>query len=198
MLKNSNLSATSADVGEGRLCNVDLEVALRSEAATLRHISEDHTECGEMDPRDAWELFPCGWKELTRALSILVGVDSAATRPPDSSALDASASLHCSDDERSAASDSWSVRREYVSTLDGEDQRNADVADALNASSFRTTDYLGAPSHLSSSLHATRSNPSLFSLTLCVWYLVRLMTTVFRDGLVSSSPFDSELLRRFP
>uniref|UniRef100_A0A7I4CIY2 Uncharacterized protein n=1 Tax=Physcomitrium patens TaxID=3218 RepID=A0A7I4CIY2_PHYPA len=187
MLKNSNLSATSADVGEGRLCNVDLEVALRSEAATLRHISEDHTECGEMDPRDAWELFP-----------ILVGVDSAATRPPDSSALDASASLHCSDDERSAASDSWSVRREYVSTLDGEDQRNADVADALNASSFRTTDYLGAPSHLSSSLHATRSNPSLFSLTLCVWYLVRLMTTVFRDGLVSSSPFDSELLRRFP
>lgn len=68
--------------------------------------------------------------------------DHAATRPPDSSALDATASLHYSDDERSVAADSWSVRSEYGSTLDGEDQRNADVVDAFNASSFRTADYL--------------------------------------------------------
>lgn len=54
---------------------------------------------------------------------------------------DTDATTHYSDDERSVAADSWSVKSEYGSTLDGEDQRNADVVDALNASS-RLSDYL--------------------------------------------------------
>lgn len=61
--------------------------------------------------------------------------------PPASSAFDAPSLLHYSDDERSVAADSWSVKSEYGSTLDGDDQRNADVVDALNASSFRPSDY---------------------------------------------------------
>jgi len=54
---------------------------------------------------------------------------------------DTDASTHYSDDERSVAADSWSVKSEYGSTLDGEDQRNADVVDALNAQ-FRPADYI--------------------------------------------------------
>lgn len=36
-----------------------------------------------------------------------------------------------SDDERSVAADSWSVKSEYGSTLDGDDPRHVDAADAL-------------------------------------------------------------------
>ncbi len=49
------------------------------------------------------------------------------------------ATTHYSDDERSVAADSWSVKSEYGSTLDGEDQRTVDVVDAA---AFRPLDYL--------------------------------------------------------
>jgi hypothetical protein len=56
---------------------------------------------------------------------------------------DVDVTTHYSDDERSVAADSWSVKSEYGSTLDGEDQRTADVVDALNAAAaFRPSEYL--------------------------------------------------------
>ena len=47
-----------------------------------------------------------------------------------------------SDDERSVASDSWSIKSDYGSTLD-DDQRHADAAEALSsAANFRSaSDY---------------------------------------------------------
>lgn len=47
---------------------------------------------------------------------------------------------HFSDDDRSLAADSWSVKSEYGSVLDSEDQRQAD-GEGLGTSSFRTVDY---------------------------------------------------------
>lgn len=46
-----------------------------------------------------------------------------------------------SDDDRSVAADSWSIKSEYGSTLDDE-QRHADAAEALSAVNFRAaSDY---------------------------------------------------------
>ncbi|XP_031260698.1 EEF1A lysine methyltransferase 2-like [Pistacia vera] len=46
-----------------------------------------------------------------------------------------------SDDERSVAADSWSIKSEYGSTLD-DDQRHADAAEALSSGNFRaSSDY---------------------------------------------------------
>ncbi|KAG9140891.1 hypothetical protein Leryth_010420 [Lithospermum erythrorhizon] len=46
-----------------------------------------------------------------------------------------------SDDDRSVAADSWSIKSEYGSTLDDE-QRHADATEALSASTFRAaSDY---------------------------------------------------------
>lgn len=46
-----------------------------------------------------------------------------------------------SDDDRSIAADSWSIKSEYGSTLD-DDQRHADAAEALSAANFRAaSDY---------------------------------------------------------
>ncbi|XP_022997955.1 EEF1A lysine methyltransferase 2-like [Cucurbita maxima] len=46
-----------------------------------------------------------------------------------------------SDDDRSVAADSWSIKSEYGSTLD-DDQRNADAAEALSAGNLRAaSDY---------------------------------------------------------
>ena len=46
-----------------------------------------------------------------------------------------------SDDDRSVAADSWSIKSEYGSTLD-DDQRHADAAEALSAANFRAaSDY---------------------------------------------------------
>ncbi|KAH9306681.1 hypothetical protein KI387_011085, partial [Taxus chinensis] len=45
-----------------------------------------------------------------------------------------------SDDDRSVAADSWSIKSEYGSTLD-DDQRHADAAEALSAVAFRPSDY---------------------------------------------------------
>ena len=46
-----------------------------------------------------------------------------------------------SDDDRSIAADSWSIKSEYGSTLDDE-QRHADAAEALSAGNFRAaSDY---------------------------------------------------------
>eukprot|EP00250_Pteridium_aquilinum_P005465 c15551_g1_i2 orf=240-1352(+) len=47
---------------------------------------------------------------------------------------------HFSDDDRSLAADSWSVKSEYGSVLDLEDQRQAD-GEGLGTSSFRNIDY---------------------------------------------------------
>lgn len=53
----------------------------------------------------------------------------------------AAASELMSDDDRSVAADSWSIKSEYGSTLD-EEQRHADAAEALSAASYRvTSDY---------------------------------------------------------
>lgn len=45
-----------------------------------------------------------------------------------------------SDDDRSIAADSWSIKSEYGSTLD-DDQRHADAAEALSAVPFRPYDF---------------------------------------------------------
>lgn len=46
-----------------------------------------------------------------------------------------------SDDDRSVAADSWSIKSEYGSTLDDE-QRHADAAEALSNANFRApSDY---------------------------------------------------------
>ncbi|TXG70005.1 hypothetical protein EZV62_004940 [Acer yangbiense] len=46
-----------------------------------------------------------------------------------------------SDDERSVAADSWSIKSDYGSTLD-DDQRHADAAEALSSANFRaSSDY---------------------------------------------------------
>ncbi|XP_059640779.1 uncharacterized protein LOC132282951 [Cornus florida] len=46
-----------------------------------------------------------------------------------------------SDDDRSVAADSWSIKSDYGSTLD-DDQRHADATEALSAATFRTaSDY---------------------------------------------------------
>lgn len=56
-------------------------------------------------------------------------------------ARQAAASELVSDDDRSVAADSWSIKSEYGSTLDDE-QRHADAAEALSAVSYRvTSDY---------------------------------------------------------
>lgn len=54
--------------------------------------------------------------------------------------MDADVATHYSDDERSLAADSWSVKSEYGSILDVDDQRQTD-AECLAASSFRVSDY---------------------------------------------------------
>ncbi|KAJ8761270.1 hypothetical protein K2173_001326 [Erythroxylum novogranatense] len=66
--------------------------------------------------------------------------------PPEDSDLSqlqprAAAGDHISDDERSVAADSWSIKSDYGSTLD-DDQRHADAAEALSAANFRAaSDY---------------------------------------------------------
>ena len=46
-----------------------------------------------------------------------------------------------SDDERSVAADSWSIKSDYGSTLD-DDQRHADAAEALSSANVRaSSDY---------------------------------------------------------
>jgi hypothetical protein len=86
---------------------------------------------------------------IASCAAVALPAGMAGTRcPPDEPAsslsLDQNTQAHYSDDERSVAADSWSVKSEYGSTLDGDDQRNADVVDALNAS-FRPTDYMYVP-----------------------------------------------------
>lgn len=54
-----------------------------------------------------------------------------------------------SDDERSVAADSWSIKSEYGSTLD-DDQRHADAAEALSsAANFRANSDYKYESHFS-------------------------------------------------
>ncbi|CAM6046202.1 unnamed protein product [Sphagnum compactum] len=69
---------------------------------------------------------------------------------------DVDVTTHYSDDERSVAADSWSVKSEYGSTLDGEDQRTADVVDALNAAAaFRPSEYLSDKDEHDSEMEAS-------------------------------------------
>ena len=65
--------------------------------------------------------------------------------PPDDSDIShARAPINAdlvSDDDRSVAADSWSIKSDYGSTLDDE-QRHADASDALASGNFRTaSDY---------------------------------------------------------
>lgn len=69
-----------------------------------------------------------------------VGNDQGQTRADVARPGDVDAS-HNSDDERSVAADSWSVKSEYGSTLDGDDLRQSDSVDAMAAANFRPTDY---------------------------------------------------------
>ncbi|CAM6081606.1 unnamed protein product [Calypogeia fissa] len=69
-----------------------------------------------------------------------VSNDQAQTRADVLRQTDVDAS-HYSDDERSVAADSWSVKSEYGSTLDGDDLRQSDSVDAMAAANFRPTDY---------------------------------------------------------
>lgn len=62
------------------------------------------------------------------------------TTPQQQARAAASESL-ASDDDRSVAADSWSIKSEYGSTLD-DDQRHADAAEALSSANFRvSSDY---------------------------------------------------------
>ena len=64
--------------------------------------------------------------------------------PEDSELLQARAPSTAdliSDDDRSIAADSWSIKSDYGSTLDDE-QRHVDASDALSAGNFRAaSDY---------------------------------------------------------
>lgn len=66
-----------------------------------------------------------------------------------SRAVSVSAADLVSDDDRSVAADSWSIKSEYGSTLD-DDQRHADAAEALSNANFRAaSDYRSIPLSLS-------------------------------------------------
>ncbi|KAJ7550391.1 hypothetical protein O6H91_07G098600 [Diphasiastrum complanatum] len=61
--------------------------------------------------------------------------EGGSSRPEDPAA-------HFSDDDRSVAADSWSVKSEYGSLMDGDDLlRNADAAEALAVANLRPADY---------------------------------------------------------
>uniref|UniRef100_A0A0C9S3N8 Protein-lysine N-methyltransferase n=1 Tax=Wollemia nobilis TaxID=56998 RepID=A0A0C9S3N8_9CONI len=64
------------------------------------------------------------------------------SEPPQGGRLQAASTAAdmFSDDDRSIAADSWSIKSEYGSTLDDE-QRHADAAEALSAVAFRASDY---------------------------------------------------------
>ncbi|KAG2330535.1 hypothetical protein Bca4012_019881 [Brassica carinata] len=62
------------------------------------------------------------------------------TTPQQQARATATDSL-ASDDDRSIAADSWSIKSEYGSTLD-DDKRHADAAEALSSANFRvSSDY---------------------------------------------------------
>lgn len=67
--------------------------------------------------------------------------DSDLSQPHQQTRAAPAASDLVSDDDRSIAADSWSIKSEYGSTLD-DDQRHADAADALSAGNLRAaSDY---------------------------------------------------------
>lgn len=66
--------------------------------------------------------------------------ESDLLHPQQTRAAPAASDL-VSDDDRSVAADSWSIKSEYGSTLD-DDQRHADAAEALSAGNLRAaSDY---------------------------------------------------------
>ena len=77
------------------------------------------------------------------ALNLMAGIKLAPEEPettPQQQARATTDSL-ASDDDRSIAADSWSIKSEYGSTLD-DDQRHADAAEALSSANFRvSSDY---------------------------------------------------------
>ncbi|KAF3444331.1 hypothetical protein FNV43_RR14021 [Rhamnella rubrinervis] len=67
--------------------------------------------------------------------------DSDLSHPQQQTRAAPAASDLVSDDDRSVAADSWSIKSEYGSTLD-DDQRHADAAEALSAGNLRAaSDY---------------------------------------------------------
>lgn len=111
------------------------------------------------DPRFLFQLLL-----ITLFLSSMAGIrlqpeDSDASNQARAVAL--SAADLVSDDDRSVAADSWSIKSEYGSTLD-DDQRHADAAEALSNVNLRApSDYRfhsASPISLSLSLsHAPNS-----------------------------------------
>lgn len=86
---------------------------------------------------------------LTLSLNIFLrdSVNMAGIRlpPEDSDVAQAARQVAAvdliSDDDRSIAADSWSIKSDYGSTLD-DDQRHADAAEALSAAAYRAaSDY---------------------------------------------------------
>ena len=71
-----------------------------------------------------------------------------------SRAVPLSAADLVSDDDRSVAADSWSIKSEYGSTLD-DDQRHADAAEALSNANLRPPSDYRFTSSLSLSLITT-------------------------------------------
>ena len=78
------------------------------------------------------------------ALNLMAGIRLAPEEPettPQQQARAAATDSLASDDDRSIAADSWSIKSEYGSTLD-DDQRHADAAEALSSANFRvSSDY---------------------------------------------------------
>lgn len=60
--------------------------------------------------------------------------DVSQIRPPLTADL-------ISDDDRSIAADSWSIKSDYGSTLDDDQQRHADASEALAAPHRAASDY---------------------------------------------------------
>lgn len=72
---------------------------------------------------------------------IKLAPEEPETTPQQQARATATDSL-ASDDDRSIAADSWSIKSEYGSTLD-DDQRHADAAEALSSANFRFIRILG-------------------------------------------------------
>lgn len=67
--------------------------------------------------------------------------DVVIPRPPPAAAATGGGSDLVSDDDRSVAADSWSIKSEYGSTLDDE-QRHVDASEVLSGTNFRAaSDY---------------------------------------------------------
>lgn len=94
-------------------------------------------------------LSPLGVSSSPSLSATMAGIrlppeDSDLSQPQHARAAPAASDL-VSDDDRSVAADSWSIKSEYGSTLD-DDQRHADAAEALCAGNLRAASDYRLPS----------------------------------------------------